>query len=602
MSESVLSGVQGLEADLRARAEYNAARGLWACLTVCAVVYFGVAAIFLSTHGFWSPDSAVRLVQVESLARYGLHGVAISYPAATIDPQGRYFPFGPWFHFVRDGRFYVSYPPYFPTLVAPLYRALGNAGLVLLPSLAGLGTVWVTYRVLRRHAPELAMAGTLAVGLATPLVIYSTVFWDHTPVVLLSSAALGLVARACATGRGYRSSDLLFAGVLLSLGLWIRNEMYVLIPAVLASWMCCGPQGRLRGALTLVAGLVVPVGALWVLNHYLTGSLLGWKAEGLAASRATGVMETVTGHASGTWLLDRFGNVYYQLISPDYYAFNLPAVIGGVLLAAGFGSAALLLRIGVSRRQEWPILVAGLLSAAIGVFIILRRTDVSGLLPATPCLLLAFLPGPITRWERFLWAVVFLFTVGIIVTGTHGGLQWGPRYLLPIVPPLVWLAAAAVERAQKTAPAIWTSLRFTAVALVSVSLLIQTSGVDQVSQVTATNARVNQALRAAPAEIVVTPLEWVMLGAGSIYFDKSLMYVAQPGDFRVLVERLSAERVTRWTYIPLSGVFFSPKVVATWTGRSYRFEVSDDRVSGGLRFITFAGSLAPSANPETRIH
>jgi len=591
MPETTFDRVQGLGADdRRNRLSTGAAVGLWGSLAACFLLYVFVATIFLGTHGFWSPDSAVRVVQVESLVRYGAHGLAVPYPAASIDPQGRYFPFGPWFHFVRDSRYYVSYPPYFPALVAPLYRAFGNAGLVALPLLTGLGAVWVTYGVLRRHVPAFALEGALTLGLATPLVIYSTVFWDHAPVVFLSAAALGLVVRACAAESGYRHRDLAYSGLLLGLGLWLRNEMYVLIPAVLIAWVCLGPRGRLRGVLPLGAGLIVPVGVLWALNRQLSGSLLGWKAEGLAASRTNGVMETVTGHGVGPWLFDRLGNLYYQLISPDYYAFNSRAVTVGILLAAGLGLAVLLLRVGVSRGHERAVVSAGLLSAAIGMLIILRRTDVSGLLPAAPFLVLALLPGRLAQWERFLWTTVMLFIAGIVVTGTHGGLQWGPRYLLPVLPPLVWLAAAAVARARTTAPVVWRPLQLTAGALVVVGVLVQVSGVDQVSQTMAINARVNEALREAPSDVVVTPLEWVTLGAGPVYFDKSLMYVAQPDDLRALVARLRTLRVARWTYIPLSGPSFSPRAIESGAnGQPYRFRVADDQMSGGLRFVTFVG-------------
>ncbi|HLJ61982.1 MAG TPA: hypothetical protein VKZ50_19825 [bacterium] len=574
-----------------ARTTGRSIASVWMVLLVCAAAYVTVGLTFSSSRGFWSPDSAVRFVQVESLLRHGADGVAVTYPAASLDPAGTYFPFGPWFHFVRHGRYYVSYPPYFPALVAPLYRSLGNAGLVLLPFLAGLGTVWVTHGVLARTAPVLAGWGALALGLATPLAIYSAVFWDHAPVVFLSAAALALAVRACDSESARRTLDLELAGALLGLALWLRNEIYVLIPAVLAAWVCVAARDRVRGAIAMIAGLVVPVGVLWALNRALSGSLLGWKGEGLAASRVHGVVATATGHEAAAWITDKLGNAYFQLISIDYYSFNPHAVGVGALLATGLLVAGLLLRAGAARGGERALAAGGVLGVTVGLLLFAGRTDVSGLLPAAPFFLLALLPGPLARWERFLWLVVGLFTGGIIVTGTHGGLQWGPRYLLPILPPLVWLSAAAVARARATAPALWPSLRLAAGGLVAVSLLIQASGVDQVAEMMATNARTNAALRAALADVVVTPLEWVTLGSGPVYFEKSLMFVAQPNDFHALVTRLATAHVARWTYIPLSGPFFSPQAVEQWGSPSYRFHVADDRTEAGLRLVTFAGTL-----------
>ncbi len=592
MPDTVFHRVRDLDAGAEAvHSKNQAVRGLAACLAVCSLAYLSVAAIFLSSRGFWSPDSAVRLVQVESLVRNGMQGLAVPYPAASIDPQGRYFPFGPWFHFVRNGRYYISYPPYFSAMVAPLYRAFGVPGLVALPVVSGLGAIWVTYTVLRRHTPELAVGGSLALGLATPLVIYSTVFWDHAPVVFLCSSALGLLLKVLTDDIDHHRRFLFFAGLLLGSGLWLRNEMYIFILAVVVAWICLGPPRRLGSSVVLVAGIMMPAGILWIFNRQLSGSLLGWKASGLAASRANGVVETMLGQQAYAWLSDKLGNLYYQLISPDYYAFNRQAVLGGVATAALFAVAIVLLRSGVARRWERVLVAGGLLAAATALLILLQRTDISGLLPVVPFLVLAWLPGPVSAWERFLWAVVCVFTAGIVVTGTHGGLQWGPRYLLPILPSLVWLVAAGVARVRDSVPGIWPSLRFAGSVLLGVSLLVQASGVDQVSEKMAANAHVNDLLRAGRSDIIVTPLEWITLGSGPVFFDKALMLVAGPDQFRRLVVDFSERRVLRWTYIPLSGAFFAPQAIGAWTaGHPYSFTVDDDRTEEGLRFVTFVGT------------
>ena len=222
------------------------------------------------------------------------------------------------------------------------------------------------------------------------------------------------------------------------------------------------------------------------------------------------------------------------------------------------------------------------------------RTSVSGLLPAAPLVILALVAGPAIPWERFLWVTSALFTGAVIATGTHGGLQWGPRYLLPILPALLWLAGAAVARARATAPDLWPSLRLGATALVAASLIVQVAGADQVLQATSRNARIDGWLRGISAEIVVTPLEWLPLGAGPVYFEKKLMFVRTPEDFRTLVEHFSSEHVAGWAYIPYSGYTFTPLAVAKWTnGHPWRFQPVQDRFYEGLRIVTYAG--APGA-------
>jgi hypothetical protein len=109
---------------------------------------------------------------------------------------------------------------------------------------------------------------------------------------------------------------------------------------------------------------------------------------------------------------------------------------------------------------------------------------------------------------------------------------------------------------------VWPVLRRGALGIAMVSLLIQATGVDQVRQATAQNARINRWLQGIHAHIVITPLEWLMLSVGPLYFDKELMLVRSPEDFKTLVVHLSEQHVGRWAYIPYFGPTFAPRLVA----------------------------------------
>ncbi|HYM91610.1 MAG TPA: hypothetical protein VEW91_08265, partial [bacterium] len=559
---------------------------LLTCLTAQVVAVL----LLVRPGAFWSPDSAVRFVQVESLLRSHYRDLAVPYPAASIDPEGRYFPLGGWFHFQRTGRFYLSYLPYFSIASAPLYRLFGPPGLLLIPAASVLGTVWITYGVLRRRAPAVAGAGALALGLGTPLFIYGVVFWDHSLAVLLSAGALAILGVEAEAPRPGHSAAVAAAGALLAMGFWLRSEMYLLALAAGAGWVVAVPRGRSKGLIALACGGALPAACLWIANARLFGSPLGWKGQDLIATRMSGAAHAAAGGWAG-WVSEKLGNAYYQLISPDFYAFNPPAVATGVAVGLALLLAGVLIRMGVGRRSIPAIVSGTVLGAGTAVWIATGRTAVSGLLPASPLVVLALLRGSGSPWERFLWVTTGLFGAAVIATGTHGGLQWGPRYLLPILPVLVWLAASALAQARAAAFQTWPALRAAAVALLAASMLVQASGVDQVWQAIRQNARINQWLRGIPAEIVVTPLEWLTLGAGPVYFEKQLMLVHSPVEFKALVERLSAGRVGRWAYIPYSGPAFLRRSVEQWTAdRPWRFRVDDDRTWNGLRFVTFAGS------------
>jgi len=530
-----------------------------------------------------------------SLLRTGLADPAVPYPAEAIDSEGQFFPAGSWFHFVRDGRHYLSYSPYFPALSAALYRVVGGyAGLFVAPVVAGLAAIWVTHKAVSAGNPSLASWGALALGLGTPLFVYSTVYWDHSLMAALAAGALALSAGVLSRlpDRAH-AGFLLAAGTLLGFGHWFRNEAYLLTVAILVAWLVTARRDRGRGAVFIGTGAGLTTAPLWVLNDRLFGSPLGWKGQALVTGRITDAATAVSGRTYGGWLADKLGNAYYQFISPDFYAFNPRAVAMGVGLAALLLVGAVVLRLGVRRSRERLVFAGAILVVATALLTISSRTALSGLLPTAPLVVLLVLNAPTQRWEWFLWVVVILFSGAVVVTGTHGGLQWGPRYLLPIVPPLVWLAASAVDRARRAQPAMWPALRLAAAGIVGVSMLVQLAGIEHVDASLARNSRINATIRAAPSEVVVTSLEWLALGAGPVFFEKRLMLVRSAEEFQALVRTLAAKRVPRWTYIPQSGGRFGARYVEDWTAKlPWRFRVAGDGVYNGIRLVTYAGSAA----------
>ncbi|MDR7556481.1 MAG: hypothetical protein QN157_12855 [Armatimonadota bacterium] len=559
-------------------------------VAVCAIACIATAVVLLRHREFWSPDAAVRFVQAEAMRRAAFNDVAVPYPAAAFDPEGRFFPAGPWFHFMRAGQHYLSYSPYFPALAGVLYNVGGYAGLLVVPVAAGIAALLVTARFLDRVAPALSAPGVVAVGLGTPLFIYSVVFWDHSLVAALATGALALTATVLWRPSARAPARLGLAGVLLGIGLWFRNEMYLLVAALLAAWLAWGGKERIGGAAALGAGVMVGALPAAVVNTRLFGSPLGWKGQDLVTGRLQGFAEAAGGGQAAGWLANKLGNAYYQLISPDFYAFNPRAVAVGLGIAAVLLVGTVLLVLGVRQRVHLPVLVGGAVVAITAILVASGRTALSGLLVTAPVVVLGLVGGRRQTWEWYLWTVVVLFTGAVIVTGTHGGLQWGPRYLLPVVPALVWLAVAAVDRARQAAPALWPSLRLAAGLVLGASVLVQAAGVEHVDASLARNARVNEALRTAPAEVVVTGLEWLVLGAGPVYFEKQLMLVRNAEDLRVLATRLSERQVERWTYVPWSGSAYDAEQVARWTaGASWRFHVADDRLVHGIRLVTYEG-------------
>jgi hypothetical protein len=217
---------------------------------VCTVI--AIAAItILATQPrdvFWGPDSGNRFIQLRSFLRTG--GIAIDDA-----PQAGH-------HFVRAGEHvYSFYSPLFPLVSAPFYASFGTWGLFLLPLIGTLATAMLLSPLLERDYIPAAAAAILA----TPLLWYTVVFWEHTLAVALSLGAYVLVAR----------NRMFAAGCVAAVGTAFREEGYVVIAAIVAALLITRRPGVMRflsGALSLL----IP---LWLANAVIYGHPLGLHAK-----------------------------------------------------------------------------------------------------------------------------------------------------------------------------------------------------------------------------------------------------------------------------------------------------------------------------------
>lgn len=566
-------------------------RGLAGLVVTAAALAYGTAAWLVRPDlGFWSPDSSIRYVQLGSLVRHEFKKVDAFYPGAGLDPEARFFPISSGFAVVRDGKVYLAYSPYFPALAAPVYRLLGPFGLVVLPLASGLLVVWLSCRWFGRFVPDVGAVGGLAVGLGTPLAVYSVVFWDHAPVAALTAGSLVLLTADFEA----RRSVAFLAGALTGIAMWFRNEAYIFAVALATSWAVVGGWRRLP---PLVAGMLCAAAPVWLLNWHLYGHPLGLK--GLTGTQAVAAR---LGGAQG-WLWGRLLAAYDLLISIENFQNasspkKLSESVGVVGVLAGSG---LLLRLGAANCAPTSVYTAGLAVGAVAAWLVTNGSEVMGLLPAVPVLVMLGLSRPKDGVERLVGLATALYVLGVLATGSEGGLQWGPRYLLPAVPGLVWLAFSGLARVYEECNGeMRRAVAVCALLSVAASFALQAAGIWRVRSQVLAGARVEAILRSVDSPILVTGMEPLFRFLGYLYFDRVLMSVEGPDELQDLVVALARQRVPRWTYIPFSGRAFDARSIERWTlPESWRFRVVEDWtplawvVESGrpisLRLITYRG-------------
>lgn len=402
-----------------------------------------------STRGFATGDAGVKLWQVQGIAHTGDLHAPLDYPGAVYDPEHQYSPFvEPWSMWF-DGKPYSEYTSPFIWISVPLYAAFDHAGLLLLPWLSGALIIFMSAWLAWRVRPDRSAALVpIVVGLGSPLLLYSLEFWEHTPGTALAVFALVGVVKAIDSRR--RAGWLIAAGAAIGLGLTMRAELYVYPIAVISGLVFIrSALPLIRSIVWLVVGGLITAGPWWLYQFLTWGSPFGPRLQ-----QNVPVL-------GGTEMLARLGDS-----TGRNWSMLWPAQGEGLAVVVGLLIALMLVALmtWVLKRKIlwmadvgfWIGIAILMMLAALLVWHLLRGQRPDDLLVTFPFVLLLILPAPrmshqqselnTQHWliSRFLTIVPMAFVVLVLLASPfQGGVQWGPRFLLPIIPPL---AVVIVDR------------------------------------------------------------------------------------------------------------------------------------------------------------
>lgn len=361
--------------------------------TLLASMALSLALALTTRDGvFYSGDGGVKFALTRQFAQGDLHA-DLRLPAepwvADLWKHGLY-PFDPPFAYEIDGRRYVKDPVFFPLVTAPLLAALGWPGLYVLP-VVSLWAVWIALLLLARRLeldPVTSSLALAAVAFASPLTLYGAMYWEHTLAVALAFGGIALLT----PDEEVRAWRAVAGGALVALSAWFRSEHYLLVAVLALLAVASRPLGLgLRRVPLLLAGLALPMAALTAVNLALYGHPLG--AHAFQITQPLGAAVRVTNAAATGWRLLR--------LFVGYFPLAVPALAVAIATVAG--------RRPVERR---------------------RGAAAARLLAWTSLLYAVLLPAILPRPE----------------TGGDGGKQWGPRFLLVLVPMLCAIAALSRPR------------------------------------------------------------------------------------------------------------------------------------------------------------
>jgi hypothetical protein len=486
-------------------------RRLAPVLICLGVLYAFLALVALPRKAFFSSDEGLKFIQMQNALNVGWSDFSLEYPGREVDQELRFVP--------------INHP-----------GARGYAGLYVIPLTSGLLSMLATARLAKLTSID-GTAAALVLGLCTPLLFYSLLFWDHTLGVLLSTSAVLVVA---ASLRASRSWQLLLGGAILGAAVWIRTELYVMSLVVPVTYFFLGGR-RARQSVALGLGVLVSLLPLWLFQYFTYGSFLG-PHLGHFASLGTALPVTTS----------RLAIIYYLLLesSADLrFAF---------LYLMAFSAAATV--IASPRLRRAPLMIAGVFGALFVVSLPnLQQTwsgvPMGGLIATAPFLVLVLgvpFGGKATPFDRLLLAICGGYVALVsLTTPVDPGLQWGPRFLLPILPLGSVLALRGLQRAMKDVrrpnrrALTGVSLASTAV----VSLLLQGSSIRLLHLIKNRDRQLIESTSQLPSSWVISDEYGYAQYVAPLFYEKVFFYVRTQSDYVQLTQEMFSHGITTYAVV-----------------------------------------------------
>ena len=404
-------------------------------LAACAlllVVYVGLS-FANNPHGYLGTDTGGKVATLRTMQATGSPQPAVDYWAQAYDHDGLLHPLaltshlgGEWVNVTTLPMLYAGYP---------LYVLGGLRAILLLPMLGGVLTA-LGARALARRLGGRGDLAFWAVGLLTPVVIYSLDFWEHT---LGLAAMLGGVVVLLDVVDGRASwRGALVGGALFGIAATMRTEALVyaaatvLVLAWAARWHL--PRRPVWCAAAAGVGVLVPL----VANQLLEQAILG---TGLRAARTVGA---ASGGGTDAW--SRVKDALTTTVGLNRYSVPTDWLVGALLAGlVALGLARALRDDPVARRTGWLALGVAALGYALWVHDGLGFLP--GLLVASPLVVVGLVVA--RRRPAFARpvaiALVALPVVWLFQYGGGANPQWGGRYELCSGVLLAVVACVALE-------------------------------------------------------------------------------------------------------------------------------------------------------------
>jgi 4-amino-4-deoxy-L-arabinose transferase-like glycosyltransferase len=317
------------------------------------------------------------------------------------------------FIYYRFNRYYSPFPFTFSLITAPFYALFGFKGLNIIP-LISLWAIWFRFYVVCQLLNLKTAITTLALAtliFSSPLTIYGATYWEHTLAVAL--AFYGLTIILAPRSGELSKGEAIFSGILLGLSVWFRGEFLCLIGIMCLSVLASSKLNFTFDFALLLSGLII---CLFVLSReeFLwfigIGCLLAY-----ALAKINFVFKNKLFFLSSMLLTLSLYWLINIIIYHHPLGIHALQVVEHLSLRSRFSDAFKYFKqMNYELFYYFPLLFFSVFYVLISLF--------NKKLKLTPKM-------------NFLFLIYALFTFFVpLLLPSDGGRQWGPRFLLMIVP------------------------------------------------------------------------------------------------------------------------------------------------------------------------
>ena len=492
------------------------------------LIYLSLAWFFLYPESIWSPDEGAKLLQLQALRlENGKLTLAIPYAGNYLDPSHQFA----LAEHPKDlltissvDQLLLERLPIFPLISKPLFDRFGSFGLYILPTVSGALVGVLSLMLVEEKDRRVLM--WLLICFASPVWIYSMLFWEHTLAAALCLSGILLATIVCQNKPGrlqkiliyfltaflfsaaayFRMESILLAGAFLLSCFILRkeNRLWMIILATIMLLMLL-PYGFLQGA--LFEGNPVPFNFRYLFHPLDYLRTAGWGAipDLLVGPGLDEALDT--GWLGGLWAIAAILAIAHSFVEPQT---------------------------STTRILKWMSLSLCVLVSGWFLFTITPYRSAHGLLFTTPWAVLG-----ITRirqlWKRGDWqprmimltALLGLFAYSLVLlvlrgSSPHGGLEWGARFALVFYPLLAIIAGWDMRSLHIIDITI-------ILALFVIGLGFQFRGMETIRSDRQINSSINQTILETPEDHIVTDLWWFLLNTAPVQPSKAI-YTVQDFD------------------------------------------------------------------------